>query len=134
MLSENVLEVNVYLASFSGVDDLMIRRVEDALNKRYVRPLGDKVIVKPAKIVEITIKADIELFDLLQQKEIDRQIKENFKDTFFIGQDFVKSDFIRKCHIDGVYRVNSDFEDVIVSDKEVIQIKGFELNYMEAKI
>jgi hypothetical protein len=37
------------------------------LNAKYTRPLNDKVLVKPA---------EIEVFDLLKQSEIDANIKE----------------------------------------------------------
>jgi phage-related baseplate assembly protein len=134
VLDENVLDVNIYLASFSCVDDLMINRVYEACNKRYVRPLGDNLIVKPAEIVELNISATIELFDLLKQGEIDTAIRANFENSFFIGQDFVRSDFIRKCHIDGVYRVDTDFNDVIVNNKQIIKIKSLSLNFVEAEL
>lgn len=134
VLDENVLDVNIYLASFSGVDDLMINRVYEACNKRYVRPLGDNLIVKPAEIVELNISATIELFDLLKQGEIDTAIRANFENSFFIGQDFVRSDFIRKCHIDGVYRVDSDYKDSIVNNKQIIKIKSLSLNFVEASL
>jgi len=134
VLDENVLDVNIYIASFSGVDELMINRVYEACNKRYVRPLGDNLIVKLAEIVELDISATIELFDLLKQGEIDTAIRANFNNSFFIGQDFIKSDFIRKCHIDGVYRVNTDFTDVIVSNKQIIKIKSLNLNFVEANL
>jgi phage-related baseplate assembly protein len=134
VLDEKVLEVNIYIASFSGVDSSMIKRVEEACNKRYVRPLGDRVIVKAAEILELKLSATIEVFDLLKQYEIEKSIRENFSNSFFIGQDFVRSDFIRKCHIDGVYRVDTDFKDVIVSDKQIIKIASLTLVFKEASL
>lgn len=128
------LDVNIFLASFDTVDEAMITKVYEACNERYTRPLGDNLTVAPAEILHVDLIATIELFDLLKQVEIDNKIKANFKDSFFIGQDFVKSDFIRKCHIDGVYKVVSDFDDIKVSNKQVIKIASFALNYKQAEI
>ncbi|MBL0703217.1 MAG: baseplate J/gp47 family protein [Sulfurospirillum sp.] len=133
VISEKVLCVDIYIASFdNNIDELMINRVFEAVNSKKVRPLGDKVSVYPAvkKVVDIT--ATIEVFDLLKQSEIKTNIEANFKDSFFIAQNFIMSDFIRKCHIDGVYRVKSEFQDVIVSNKEIITMGTLELNFMEA--
>lgn len=129
------LEVNIYLASFSsGVDDLMISRVNSSLNAKKTRPLNDFVKVYPAKKIEVSLEATVELFDLLKQSSIDKVIRANFENSFFIGQNFVRSDFIRKIHIDGVYRVTSDFKDVVVSDKEIIEITNINLNFKKAEL
>jgi phage-related baseplate assembly protein len=128
------LDVNIYLASFDIVDDVMIDKVYQACNEKYTRPLGDNLTVAPAEIVYVDLSATIELFDLLKQVEIDSKIKANFKDSFFIGQNFVKSDFIRKCHIDGVYKVDSEFEDIKVSNKQVIKIASFDFTYKQAAL
>ena len=129
------LEVDIYLASFSSsVDDLMISRVYEALNAKKTRPLNDFVNVYPAKKIEVSINATIELFDLLKQNLVDETIRANFENTFFIGQNFVRSDLIRKMHIDGVYRVTSDFNDVIVNDKEIIEIVQINLNFVKAEL
>lgn len=135
ILSEKVLCVDIYIASFnSEVDELMVERVYNSCSTKKVRPLGDKVSVYPAikKVVDIT--ATIEVFDLLKQSEIKDSIEANFKDSFFIGQNFIKSDFIRKCHLDGVYRVNSGFEDVITNDKEIVTIGSINLTFKEAEL
>jgi len=128
------LDVNIYLASFSEVDEEMIKNVYEACNYKYTRPLGDNLTVKPAEIIEVILTATIELFDLLKQVEVDTQIKSNFENSFFIGQNFVKSDFIRKCHIAGVYKVESNFEDVTTNDKQIIKIKELNFNYKEASL
>ena len=132
VLDEKVLDVNIYLASFEGVDEIMLDRVREACNSKYVRPIGDNVIVAPAEIITLNLTATVEIFDLLKQSEIEKSIKANFDNSFFIGQNFVESDFIRKCHIDGVYRVYSDFEDVILSDKQIIVIGSLTLDIKEA--
>ena len=134
VLDENVLDVNIYLASFSGVDDLMLQRVNEACNAKYVRPIGDNVIVAPAEIVSLDLSATIEVFDLLKQSEIDKNIRANFENSFFIGQDLVVSDFMRKCHVADVYEVNSDFKDVKTSTKQIIKINSLTLNFQEAQL
>jgi len=128
------LDVDIYLASFEEVDELMINNVYKTCSAKYTRPLNDNLTVRPAEIVSLDLLADIEVFDLLLQNELDTNIRENFKDTFFIGQNFVKSDFIRKCHINNVYRVNTNFEDVVVNDKQVIRINSLKLEFKEAQI
>jgi len=132
VLDENVLDVNIYLASFEGVDEIMLDRVREACNAKYIRPIGDNVIVAPAEIVSLDLSATIEVYDLLKQSEIDKNIRANFDNSFFIGQNLVESDFVRKCHIDGVYRVYSDFKDVILNDKQIIVINSLTLNIKEA--
>jgi len=129
------LEVNIYLASFSSeVDEMMIARVYETVTAKKTRPLSDLVSVYPAEKVEVSINATIELFDMLKQSDIDTQIRANFENSFFIGQNFVRSDLIRKMHIDGVYRVTSDFTDVVVSDKQIIEIKEINITFVEAEL
>jgi len=133
LTSEAPLEVNVYIASFDGVDDEMIKRVEETLNSKEIRPLGDMVIVKSAKVIEVSLIATIEVFNIENSSLIEEQIRANFEESFFIGQDFVRSDFDRKCHVDGVYRVVSSFNDVIVDYNEIFNIKNIELNFKEVR-
>ena len=134
VLDEKVLDVNIYLASFDGVDEIMLDRVRSACNAKYIRPIGDNVIVAPAEVIHLDLSATVEVFDLLKQSDIEKSIKANFDKSFFIGQNLVESDFLRKCHIDGVYRVYSDFTDVIVSNKQIISIDSLTLNFREASL
>jgi phage-related baseplate assembly protein len=130
-----VLEVNIYLASFDDVvDEAMCQRVYEACNYKYTRPIGDKVIVKPAENIVVDITGTIELIDLLKQSEIDTQIKANLNTSFFIGQDFIKSDFIARCHIGGVYKVDIDFIEKIATSKQIIKIGQININYIQAEI
>jgi len=128
------LEVNIYIASFDGIDDAMIDRVYESCNEQYTRPLGDDLSVYPAQLIELDLTADIKLLDLLKQDDIDTQIKANFKNSFFIGQDFMKLDFYRKCGVDGVYDVKSTFEDITVNDKQIIKINSINFNYTQAEL
>jgi len=135
VIDERVLEVDVYVASIDdNVDELMLSRVKEALNAKKVRPLNDKVTVHPAILKNINITATIELFDLLRQKEIEEQVRKNLLKTFYIGENFTRSDLIRRLHIDGVYRVITDFKDVITSKKEIIHISEINLEFAEAKL
>jgi len=128
------LNVDIYLASFETVDETMINKVYEACSARYTRPLNDNLSVKPAEIISLDLSADIEVFDLLKQSELDAEIKANFENSFFIGQNFVESDFIRKCHVNGAYRVYSDFTDVLATDKQIIKINSLTLNFKEAEL
>ena len=128
------LNVDIYLASFDIVDETMINKVYEACNARYTRPLNDNLSVKPTEIISLDLTAEIEVFDLLKQSELDAEIRANFENSFFIGQNFVESDFIRKCHINGVYRVYSDFNDVMATDKQIIKVNSLTLNFKEAQL
>lgn len=134
VLSEKALEVDIFIASFSGVNQEMIDRVSKALNQKNIRPIGDLVTVKRAMEKPLNIEVAIELFDLLRAGEIEKRIRANFNQSFFIGQNFVSSDLIRKCHIDGVYRVDSDFTDVICNKKEIINLIDLKLNFKRAVV
>jgi phage-related baseplate assembly protein len=129
--SEKALDVNVYISSSEEVDEVMIGRVNEVLSKKSIRPLNDRVIVKPAKIIPVDISATIEVFKIENSSKIKTLIESNFFNTFFIGQDFVKSDLDRKTHIDGVYRVVSDFQDMIINDNEVLKINSLNLDFKE---
>jgi phage-related baseplate assembly protein len=93
--------------------------------------LNDRVIVKPAKIILVDISATIEVFKIENSSKIKTLIESNFFNTFFIGQDFVKSDLDRKTHIDGVYRVVSEFQDMIIKENEVLKINSLNLDFKE---
>lgn len=124
------LIVDVYVYG-DVMDEAMIERVTSTLTARHVRPLSDLVKVHKATLKPVTIDATVEVFDLLKAGEIKKQIEANFEDAFSLGVDFVKSDLDRKCHVDGVYRVNSDFTDVITAPHEVVKITALNLNFRE---
>ena len=124
------LIVDVYVYG-DVMDEAMIERVTSTLTARHVRPLSDLPKVHKATLIPVTITAEIEVFDLLKAGEIKKQIEANFEDAFSLGVDFVKSDLDRKCHVEGVYRVNSDFTDVITAPNEVVKITALNLNFRE---
>ena len=131
IVSPEPMVVDVYIHSFSGVDDVMIKRVEDKLNDRYVRPLSDKVNVKKPVYMGYKGKAIVFVKSLLDSGEIGKRIRANFDNSFYIGQDLPKSEFFKKCHVAGVVRVVSDFEDIIVSDTAVINSFDLDLEFRE---
>ncbi len=133
-LDNKPLDVDIYISSFTGVNNEMIKDVYESCSAEYVRPLGDNLNVYAAKEINVNLTADIQLFNLLDQSKIDEEIKANLNNSFFIGQDFVNSDFIRKCHINGVYKVVSDFTDIAANAKEIIKIKSIQFNYLEARL
>ena len=63
--------VKVYLLSDTGTaDQIMIDRVTAALNEATVRPLTDDVQIASATIIDLTITADIVLYDLTYEPVI----------------------------------------------------------------
>lgn len=74
--------VKVYLLSVDGAaDQVMIDRVNNALNVEETRPLTDNVQVYSATIKDVSIAANIVLYDLTYELEvrtlIERRIAEN---------------------------------------------------------
>lgn len=132
--NKQVLDVDIYIASDAEIDDEMIQKVYDSCNKKFVRPLGDRLNVYPAELILLDLVAEIELFELYDVDEIDAQIKENFNLSFFIGDEFLRVDFIKKFHVtNNVYKVNSEFEDTIVTNKQIIKINSINFTYVQAK-
>lgn len=130
---KGTLEVNVYLHSKEGVDGVMIDRVEQNLSDEKVRPLGDDVHIYEAKIREVILTAEIELFDIGTQSTANETIKSNFKNfNFVIGQHLTKTEAIKNLQVNGVFRVNTSFDDVITDINEVIKIKEINLTFKEA--
>ena len=129
--------VDVYLHSNGGVDELMLERVEKALNGEKVRPLTDLVRIHQCTYKEITIKAQIYVFDLKQTAELQEHYKEVLQNRKFkIGEDLPLSEIIANLHSSSnIYKVvlETPSADVTPIDKkEVIQIIGLDLEFKEA--
>ena len=131
-ISANEGIVRVVIHSFSEVDTAMLERVTKSINSKTVRPISDNPIVVQAKVIELDIVLNIELYEPLDASSIEKIIRENFKHTFFIGQDLVRSDVMRKAHLEGVYRVNSNFTDVLVDDDSVIVLNSLNFSFSRA--
>lgn len=127
--------VDVYLKSERGVDELMISRVESALNKEYVRPLTDFVRVFAVTNKEVILRADVFLFNLQDAKKVQENYAKTFKERIFkIGEDLPLSEIIKDMHTEGVYKVElkSPTEDITPIDKkEVIKIVGLDITFKE---
>jgi len=124
--------VEIYIASKEDIDDTLILKVTNALNEERVRPLSDKVIVKQAKIKNVSIKATIEIYDLNSKQTIKDEISNNFNRFFKIGEDLICSEVISNLHIDGVYKVSTNInEDVGIEDTQIIKLL-LELDFKEA--
>jgi len=123
--------VYIVVHSFSSTDEAMLERISTVLTDKTVRPISDKPTPLLAVVENITLDIEIELFDLLEAVETEKVIRANFKDSLFIGQDLVLSDVLRKCHLDNVYRVNTDFSDLIIDDTKVIVIDVLNISFRE---
>ena len=134
VLSEKEGIVDIYLASKYAVDDVMIDRVNKALNDEKTRPITDKVNVYQANIISIDIKATIELFDTTYQDAANQIIRENLKRDFKINEDFILSDIIKSLHVNGVYKVNlqEPTTDTLTTQKDVIKINNITLEFVGA--
>ena len=130
--SEGVVKIVVH--SFDTTDEAMVERVTRAVNGKSVRPISDAPVVLLAEKVDVVIDVEIELFDLLEASVTENQIRANFDNSFFIGQDLVRSDVVRKCHLDNVYRVNTDYDDVIVTDEQVVNITALNISFLKANV
>lgn len=130
--------VDVYLKSKGGVDDLMIQRVEEALNKDSVRPLTDCVRVYAVAEKEIVLSADVFVFNLKDSAKIAKEYADKFENRIFkIGEDLPLSEIIKDLHTQGVYKVflKDPTQDVTPIDKkEVIKITSLEISFKEAPI
>lgn len=128
--------VDVYLKSEGGVDELMISRVEAALNKEYVRPLTDVVRIFAVSDKEITLEADVYLFNLQDAKAVREIYTKKFLNRIFkIGEDLPLSEIVRDMHCAGVYKVElkNPINDVTPIDKkEVIKIVSLDITFKEA--
>ena len=128
--------VDVYLKSEGGVDELMIERVKSALNKEYVRPLTDFVRVFAVSDKEITLEADVYLFNLQDAKGVREIYAKRFEERIFrIGEDLPLSEIVRDMHCEGVYKVelkNPTSDVTPIDKKEVIKIIGLDITFKEA--
>lgn len=133
--NKGTLEVNIYLYSKSGVDAVMIDRVEEALSSEKVRPLGDDVSVYPAEILKVDLQATIYLFDISKEAEVDKQIKENISNfNFVIGQHLTRTQLIKNLQVAGVYKVETDFKDIQTLKTQIIEIQNISLSYREVEL
>ncbi len=141
--SVKVLDVSVRNGG-AGVVDVFLRtadkseetrvEVERHLSGQSVRPLCDTVRVFNASLVNVNIKATIELDNMLLQSVIDAKIKEQ-KRELSLGEDLSLSYIYKLLHQEGVASVKllSPVVDTKVNDDSYINIT-FELSYVERSL
>ncbi|MBE3022940.1 baseplate assembly protein [Campylobacter sp. 7477a] len=125
--------VNVYLKT-TDMSEETRQSVAEYLNGEKVRPLTDNVVVENAKIIDVIIKAELELTDTFLQDEIDKAVKQT-ANTLKIGEDLNLSYIYSMLHKSGVYRVNlaSPAADTKVGDDSFARI-DFNLSYKKARL
>ena len=81
--------VKIYLLGDNGAaDSVMIDRVSAELDKEEVRPLTDKVEVYSATVTDVTIDAQLVLYDLSLQNDVQSLVEDRFaKNTMIFGKE-----------------------------------------------
>ena len=125
--------VQIYLKT-TDMSEGTRQSVADYLSGEKVRPLTDNVVVENAKIIDVTVKAELELTDTFFQDEIDKAVKQT-ANTLKIGEDLNLSYIYSMLHKSGVYRVNlaSPATDTKVGDDSFVRI-DFNLSYKKARL
>lgn len=125
--------VNVYIKS-TDMSEETRESVVDHLNGQKVRPLTDNVIVANANIIDVEIRAELELVDMFMQDEIDKAIKAT-RGTLKIGEDLNLSYIYSVLHKNGVYRVNlkTPTADTKVGDDSFVRI-NLNISYKKAEL
>ena len=125
--------VKIYIKT-SDMSEETRQSVAEYLNGEKVRPLTDNVVVENAKIIDVTVKAELELTDTFFQDEIDKAVKQT-ANTLKIGEDLNLSYIYSMLHKSGVYRVNlaNPAADTKVGDDSFVRI-DFNLSYKKARL
>ena len=115
--------VKVYLLSQDGeADQVMINRIDEALNAESVRPLTDNVQVNSASIVEGSLIANIVLYDMsyeaLVRELIEKRIVDNtmvFGKSLSVAKQYgiLESEQVKDVVITNVSAINADPNEVI---------------------
>lgn len=119
--------VRIILDNFEHkIDDYVIDYIKDLFEREDLKPLTDKIEVMKSEQIELTIEVEAELYDLMQQQEVNALIQNNFKDPFKINEDLTHSELIQRLQVAGVYSVRSTnvLSDVLSSETSRIVIKG----------
>ncbi|WP_169753488.1 baseplate assembly protein [Campylobacter mucosalis] len=125
--------VNIFIKS-TDMSEETRQSVVEYLNTEKIRPLTDNVVVANAKIINVEIRAELELIDMFLQDEIDKQIKAS-KTSLSIGEDLNLSYIYSVLHKDGVYRVKlaNPTKDTKVSEDSFVRL-NFNLSYKKAEL
>ncbi|EPG4210044.1 baseplate J/gp47 family protein [Klebsiella grimontii] len=128
-------EVVIAILSSDGdgtASDELIKTVQAALNDEDVRPLGDRVTVRSAEIIEYTISATLYLYPGPESEPIINAAIASLK-TFLadadkkIGRDVVRSAISASLHVQGVQRVviNAPAADLQIDNTQVARNTGY---------
>lgn len=128
--------VNVYLLSETGAaDQVMIDRVDAALNVETVRPLTDDVQVFSAGIIDLDIVADIVLYDPTYESGVRTLISEELAtNTMIFGRSLSMAKLYGLLDSDQVkdITITAPVEPVVLTPSQVIRINSLTLNFTGA--
>ncbi|EMH9465316.1 TPA: baseplate J/gp47 family protein [Klebsiella michiganensis] len=128
-------EVLIAILSSDGdgtASDELIATVQAAVNDEDTRPLGDRVTVRSAEIIEYTIDATLYLYPGPESEPIINAAIASLR-TFLadadkkIGRDVVRSAISASLHVQGVQRVviNSPESDLQIDNTQVARNTGY---------
>ncbi|HDG7817273.1 TPA: baseplate J/gp47 family protein [Klebsiella quasipneumoniae] len=128
-------EVVIAILSSDGdgtASDELITTVQTALNDEDVRPLGDRVTVRSAEIIEYTISATLYLYPGPESEPIINAAIASLKAFLAdadkkIGRDVVRSAISASLHVQGVQRVviNAPAADLQIDNTQVARNTGY---------
>lgn len=128
-------EVVIAILSSDGdgtASDELIATVQAAVNDEDVRPLGDRVTVQSAEIIEYTIDATLYLYPGPESEPIINAAIASLKMFLAdadkkIGRDVVRSAISASLHVQGVQRVviNSPESDLQIDNTQVARNTGY---------
>ncbi|HDN2673431.1 TPA: baseplate J/gp47 family protein, partial [Klebsiella michiganensis] len=128
-------EVVIAILSSDGdgtASDELIATVQAAVNDEDARPLGDRVTVQSAEIIEYTIDATLYLYPGPESEPIINAAIASLKMFLAdadkkIGRDVVRSAISASLHVQGVQRVviNSPESDLQIDNTQVARNTGY---------
>lgn len=128
--------VKIYLLSDTGAaDTVMIDRVSTALDKEEVRPLTDDVQVYSAEIVDITITADIVLYDLTYEAGVRALIESEIAaNTMIFGKSLTMAKLYGLLESEQVkdVTITAPTASVNIAPHQVIRVSSMTLNFAGA--
>lgn len=129
--------VKVYLLSKNGAaDQVMIDRVNAALNEENIRPLTDNVQVSSATILEKTIAADIVLYDMTYETAV-REVTETrvAENTMIFGRSLSLAKIYGLLESEQVkdVTITTPTASINILPNEVISVTTLTLNFTGAQ-
>ncbi len=124
------VKVTVYASEF---DEVLVDRVETALNVESERPLTDQIEVQEATEIEVIINAEMTLKMNTVQSDVQALIENKLEKTVFrIGQSLSRSKVIDMLFVEGVedVKLNAPALSIDTPLTSVIEMVGLELSYV----